>query len=251
MTWAILSGIQGNLTAYEAVLADIKRQRNLVEEIYILGDVVGLTPDSEKLVQRLRSPHRNEIKPMICKGWWEEQCLILHSLGATSEPVDLIRKYGANAVKLLWDSVSRTTVEWIRNLDFGFFEFDSLLIHGSTVAVDEELTPETSPLVMCDRTQRMQANNLFCGRSGQTFLYQITAGEVTEQVTTLDSQSLPQTATTTPLQIIGVGNVGRSPLVATYTLYNPFTNQVDFRTVCYGAGKGFQPGIEPRATPSC
>jgi hypothetical protein len=119
--WAILSGIQGNLAAYEAVLADIKRQRNLVEEIYILGDVVGLTPDSEKLVQRLRSPHRNEIKPMICKGWWEEQCLILHSLGATSEPVDLMRKYGANAVKLLWDSVSRPTVEWIRNLDFGFF----------------------------------------------------------------------------------------------------------------------------------
>lgn len=81
---------------------------------------------------------------MICKGWWEEQCLILHSLGATSEPVDLIRKYGANAVKLLWDYVSRTTVEWIRNLDFGLFEFDSLLIRGSTVAVEEELTPHKS-----------------------------------------------------------------------------------------------------------
>ncbi len=96
----------------------------------------------------------------------------------------------------------------------------------------------------------MQANNLFCGRSGQTFQYHITALEVIEQVTTLDSQSLPQTATTTPLQVIGVGNVGRSPLVATYTLYNPFTNQVEFKTVRYGAGKGFQPGIEPRATPS-
>ena len=119
--WAILSGIQGNLTAYEAVLADIKRQGNLVEEIYILGDVVGLTPDSQELVRRLRSPYHNEIKPMICKGWWEEQCLILHSLGATSEPADLIRKYGANAVKILWDSVSRTTVEWLRNLNFGFF----------------------------------------------------------------------------------------------------------------------------------
>ena len=173
MSWAILSGIEGNLTAYEAVLADIKCQGNLVEEIYILGDVVGLNPDSEKLVQRLQFPHRNELQPMICKGWWEEQCLILHSLGATSEPIDLIRTYGANAVKLLWDSVSRTTVEWIRNLDFGFFEFDSLLIHGSTVAVDEELTPETPPLVMCDRLQRMQANNLFCGRSGQTFQYHL------------------------------------------------------------------------------
>jgi len=72
------------------------------------------------------------------QGWWEEQYLILHSL-VQPEPVDLIRKYGANAVKLLWDSVSRTTVNgsetWIL-----VFEFDSLLIHGSTVAVDEVLT---------------------------------------------------------------------------------------------------------------
>ena len=33
--WAILSGIEGNLAAYEAVLADLKRQRVTVEELYI------------------------------------------------------------------------------------------------------------------------------------------------------------------------------------------------------------------------
>ncbi|EAM51189.1 hypothetical protein CWATWH0003_2786 [Crocosphaera watsonii WH 0003] len=36
--WAILSGIEGNIAAYEAVLADIKRQRIPVEGLYILGD---------------------------------------------------------------------------------------------------------------------------------------------------------------------------------------------------------------------
>jgi len=120
--WAILSGIQGNLTAYEAVLADINARKFV--EIYILGDVVGPTPNSEKIVQT-RSPHRNEIKPMICKGWWKNNVWFCIAC-ATSEPSDLIRKYGANAVKLL-DSVSRTTVE-METLIL-VFEFDSLLIH--------------------------------------------------------------------------------------------------------------------------
>ncbi|TAF68491.1 MAG: metallophosphatase family protein, partial [Oscillatoriales cyanobacterium] len=39
--WAILTGIEGNLAAYEAVLADIKRLRIRVDELYILGDLVG------------------------------------------------------------------------------------------------------------------------------------------------------------------------------------------------------------------
>ncbi|MFO5439497.1 MAG: metallophosphatase, partial [Dolichospermum sp.] len=35
--WAILSGIEGNLSAYEAVMADIKRQSRYIEALYIIG----------------------------------------------------------------------------------------------------------------------------------------------------------------------------------------------------------------------
>ncbi|MBW4502660.1 MAG: metallophosphatase [Scytonema hyalinum WJT4-NPBG1] len=237
--WAILSGIQGNLTAYEAVLADIKRQSRWIEALYILGDLVGPTRESEKLVERVRQPQRGELEPLVCKGWWEEQCLILHGLGATGEPKDLMAKYGGETVKLLWDCVSGQTVQWLRTLDFGFFELDCLLIHGTTVSVDEELTPETSPILMCDRLMRMQANNLFCGRSGLAFQYQLQAGSITTGVTTLDSQTSPQTVNMTARTVIGVGNVGRKPGSAIYTLYNPGTNLVEFRTVYYGVSKGF------------
>ena len=48
MAWAIVSGIEGNLAAYEAVLADIKKQQ--VDEFFIVGDIVGPTPDSEAVV---------------------------------------------------------------------------------------------------------------------------------------------------------------------------------------------------------
>lgn len=38
--WAMLSEIEGNIAAYEAMLADIKRQRIPVEALYILGDII-------------------------------------------------------------------------------------------------------------------------------------------------------------------------------------------------------------------
>jgi hypothetical protein len=129
--------------------------------------------------------------------------LILYGLGTTGEPTQLIENYGADAVKLLWDSVSRQTAEWIRSLDFGFFELDCLLIHGSSVSVDDKLTPETPPWQLCDRLMRMGANHLFCGRSGLTFEYELQGGSVSSQVTTL-------------------------------TLYEPDTNRVEFQTVRYG-----------------
>jgi hypothetical protein len=239
--WAILSGIEGNLTAYEAVMADIKRQSQWIEALYILGDLVGPTPQSEKLIKRVRHPRHGELEPLICKGWWEEQCLILHGFSADTEATELIAKYGGETVKLLWNCVSPQTVQWLRNLDFGFFELDCLLIHGTTVSINEELTPETPSIQMLDRLSRMQANNLFCARSGLAFQYQLQTGSITTELTTLDNQASAQTVNITTLrQIVGVGSVGRIPTEAVYTLYNPSTNQVEFRSVRYGSKKGFQ-----------
>ena len=237
--WAILSGIEGNLAAYEAVLADIKRQRFTVEELYILGDLVAAQPDSEKVIKRVQNPLPRELQPQICVGWWEEQCFALHGLGSSVEPTELIDRYGKQTAKLLWDSVSRETVQWLRGLHFGFFELDCLLIHGSSVSVSDELTPQTIPWQMLDRLQRVQANNLFCGRSGQVFEVQLQSASIATSVVTLDRKQPVQTVTTPQKRVVGVGNVGREAGKATYTLYNPKSDQLDFKTVFYGRKKGF------------
>jgi hypothetical protein len=93
----------------------------------------------------------------------EEQCFLLHGLDLAGEATDLMAKYEGETVKFLWKSVSRQTVQRLRTLDFGCFELDCLLIHATTVGVDEKFKPETHPIIMCDRLSRMQANNLFCG----------------------------------------------------------------------------------------
>ncbi len=238
MVWAIVSGIEGNLSAYEAVLDDIKHQN--VEEFFILGDVVGPTAESEAVVDRIRNPKPQERISAVCQGWWEEQCLILHSLGQTGHPQQLIDRYGNQMVKTLWDSVSRETVAWIQGLDFGIVELDCLLIHGSSMGTDDELTPKTPPIDLLDRLSRADVNHLFCGRSGLAFDLDITAGSVITSVQTLDQTSTPEVVTLNPKKVVGVGNVGRFPGTASYALYSPNNGAVKFRTVSYGkSGKGF------------
>ncbi len=232
--WAILSGIEGNLTAYQAVLRDIKQQQVEVEQLYILGDLIGPNPESEALVQFVRqSVTSGQLQPQVCMGWWEEQCFNLHGLGSNAEAEELTQKYDGETVKRLWHSVSRETVQWLRQQHFGFFELDCLLIHGTTVSVSEELTPQTPPWKILDRLQRMGANQLFCGRSGQTFEYQLQQSSISSTVSTLDEQNSPQTLTISEKRMIGVGSVGRHSGIATYTLYNPYSNYVKFQTVDY------------------
>lgn len=239
MTWAILSGIEGHLGAYDAVLNDLKRQRQSVERLFVLGDVISLTPHNLKLVERLRSPQPGEPTPEVCLGWWEEQALILYGLGRQGEPTAFMERYGLGRVKELWDAVPRSLTTWLSELEFGFMELDCLFIHGSPVGVDDELTPATSPLILIDRLQRVQAHRLFCGRSGQSFCYELEAGQVTQRLQTLEGIQTQQIQRPGVQKVIGVGAVGRVPGVASYVLYEPGSDRVEFREVRYGAKTGF------------
>ncbi|MEM6255747.1 MAG: metallophosphatase [Cyanobacteria bacterium P01_D01_bin.156] len=237
MKWAILSGIEGNLTAYEAVLQDIRRQS--VSDLYILGDVVGLQGDNEAVLQRLQSPKAGELEPQVCVGWWEEQCFSLHGVSGVENAPELMEKVGGDGVKTFWESISRESVRWLRSQHFGFYELDCLLIHGSTVSYADELTPDTSAIELCDRLIRADANYLFCGRSGLTFECVVNPVELRSTVTTLDGVQEPQDYSKTPRKIVGVGSVGRIPGKSTYALFTPGNGQLSFRTVNYGQPKGF------------
>ena len=243
MQWAILSGIEGNLPAYEAVLADIRRQRQPVTDLFILGDLVGLRGDSEAVVRRVRSPKQGEPIPQVCTGWWEEQCFSLHGIRGLPDAPELGSRYGLEAVKDLWEAVSRETVLWLSDLDFGFHELDCLLIHGSTVSYGDELTPETPPITLCDRLIRADANRLFCGRSGLAFECWVEPSSLRSTVTTLDQTASPQEqgqeSRKSPRRVVGVGNVGRQAGQVSYALYNPGNDQVSFKRVPSTTAKGF------------
>jgi hypothetical protein len=121
----------------------------------------------------------------------------------------------------------------LRTLHFGFHELDCLLIHGSTVSYADELTLETSPITLCDRLIRADANNLFCGRSGLAFECWVEPTQLQSQITTLDGPQTPQDQGKSPRRIVGVGNVGWTKGQANYVLYNPATDIVEFKTISY------------------
>lgn len=237
--WAILSGIEGNLAAYEAVLAEIRRHRQPVTDLYVLGDVVGLQGDNEAVVQRLQSPRAGEPIPQVCTGWWEEQCFSLYGLGGLPDAPELREWGGMAAVERLWQSVSRKTVYWLRSQHFGFHELDCLLIHGSTLGYGDELTPDTPAIQLCDRIIRADANHLFCGRSGLAFECWIEPTHLHASLTTLTDTQVEPAYQRPSQRIVGVGNVGRNPGEGTYVLYTPATQTVTFKTVKYPQAKGF------------
>ncbi|OKH15071.1 metallophosphatase [[Limnothrix rosea] IAM M-220] len=240
MHWAILSGIEGNLEAYEAVLRDVHRQTPTVTDLFILGDLIDGTPEGNVVVERIRHPKKGELVPQVCKGAWEEQCLIVRGLAVEPEENLFVLEKGGFVLRQLWDNVPREMVQWFSRLHFGFAELDCLLVHGSSLGVFEKLTPDLSPLILLDRLARTGSNRLFCGRSGQTFKYQVAKAKLAATVTTLDSVEEEQNYDVGDRLIIGVGNVGRQPKEATYTLYNPETDKLIFRTVRYGKTAGFR-----------
>lgn len=238
--WAIASGIEGNLQAYEEFLAHLKSQS--IETLFILGDIIGLSSDSAAVIDRLQHPRPGEPVPRLCRGWWEEQLLILHAMTAQESPDELIAIYGRDAMKTLWDAVPRELVPWISQLDFGMFELDCILVHGSSSSVDEALTAETSPIVLLNRIQSVGANILFTGRSGQTFDYELTESQIRSKLVTLDNLGPPVATTTHQTQVrraIGVGSLGRVTGEATYARFDPQTGQVSFPTIRYRPKLGF------------
>jgi len=238
MQWAILSGIEGNLAAYEAVLQDIRRQQS-VTDLFAIGDSIGLQGNNEATIARLRSPKPGELEPQVCIGWWEEQCFCLHGLSGLPDAPELLAKFGVEGAEKLWKSVSRESVAWLRSCHFGFHERDCLLVHGSTIGYADELTPETPAIELCDRLIRADATTLFCGRSGQAFECWVTPEKLRSTVTTLDGMQEPQEQGKTARRVVGVGNVGREPGRASYALYEPAGDRVTFQTVAYGRAKGF------------
>ena len=237
--WAIASGIEGNIAAYEAVVADLKKSRQEVENFYLIGDIIGPKVESNQLVKRIQQPRQGEPTPLVCQGWWEEQILILHALGRTGEPTELIDRYGIDMTKTLWDAIDSTSLKWVQSLEFGFVELDCFLIHGSSIPVSDELTLTIDPIQAIDRLSRMDANQLFCGQSGLAFEYKIESGGLNSQVQALDKLTEPIPTVLSPRRIIGVGSVGRIEGKASYKLYHPGSNKLEFKTVRYGAKKGF------------
>ena len=218
--WALISGLRGDLEAYEAIQADLRHTRR-VDTLFVLGDVIGPERECDALLNRLQQPRRGELEPQCLYGWWEDQLLAERGYRGERRADALRLGQGEPAVDALLQAVDPSHMDWLAGLQLGFVELGCALLHGSSVAVDDSLEPDSSPLLLLDRLTRMEVNRLFTARSGQQFRLELTDGGIESQVRDLEGQrhqqqSVPQR------QVIGIG------AGVHYTIYDPGSDRLDF-----------------------
>ncbi len=221
--WALVSGLCGDLDLYEQIQADLQKQRGTAH-LFVLGDMIGPHPNCDALLKRLRQPKRRDLQPHCIYGWQEEQLLSLHGYRGEAKAEELHRQSDESEVRRLLQAVGTEHLNWLASLQFGLIELDCGLIHGSSADVGDELDETTSPLILLDRLTRLEVNRLFTARSGRQFRLQLTGGQIRSKVRDhageqLNDQPVPRRS------VIGVGSSGN------YTLYDPASDHIEFRSV--------------------
>ena len=218
--WALISGLRGDLEAYEAIQADLRHTRR-VDTLFVLGDVIGPERECDALLNRLQQPRRGELEPQCLYGWWEDQLLAERGYRGERRADALRLGQGEPAVDALLQAVDPAYMDWLAGLQLGFVELGCALLHGSSVAVDDSLEPDSSPLLLLDRLTRMEVNRLFTARSGRQFRLELTGGGIDSQVRDLEGQRHHQQSVP-PRQVIGIG------AGVHYTIYDPGSDRLDF-----------------------
>ena len=218
--WALISGLRGDLEAYEAIQAELRHTRR-VDTLFVLGDVIGPERDCNALLQRLQHPRRGELEPQCLYGWWEDQLLAERGYRGQRRADALRLGQGETAIDALLQAVDPAYMDWLAGLQLGFVELGCALLHGSSVAVDDSLGPNSSPLFLLDRLNRMDVNRLFTARSGRQFRLELSGGGIESQVRDLEGQRHHQQSVP-PRQVIGIG------AGIHYTVYDPGSDRLDF-----------------------
>ena len=218
--WALISGLRGDLEAYEAIQADLRHTRR-VDTLFVLGDVIGPERECNALLNRLQQPRRGELEPQCLYGWWEDQLLAERGYRGQRRADALRLGQGETAIDALLQAVDPAYMDWLAGLQLGFVELGCALLHGSSVAVDDSLGPNSSPLFLLDRLNRMDVNRLFTARSGRQFRLELSGGGIESQVRDLEGQRHHQQSVP-PRHVIGIG------AGIHYTVYDPGSDRLDF-----------------------
>ena len=218
--WALVSGLQGDLDLYEQIQKDLKQQRG-VANLFVLGDLIGSERNCNPLLDRLRHPDRADLPPECIYGWWEEQLLAECGYRGERKAEGLRKEHGDAVVSQLIDAVDADHLNWLASLQFGFIELDCALIHGSSADVGDQLTEDTSALVLLDRLTRLDVNRLFTARCQRQFRLELSGGSIQSHVK--DHAGELQSEQAVPKRsVIGIGG-GKH-----YTLYDPATDHIEF-----------------------
>ncbi len=211
MKLAVISCIHGNSTALSAVLSDIDRQQ--VEQIYCLGDLVGYGPDPNGVVETIRT-----LAIPTCQGCWDEDIVVGLDACECSYPSLLAERRGKLAHEWTNQAISPETRQFLAQLPLSLRLDNLCFVHGSPNSQHEYLLPAMDEFMALERVIAAGAEVLFCGHTHIPYVR-----------TFQDSQLQVR-------RMINAGSVGEprhGRPNATYVLYDTETQQVTLQEVEY------------------
>ena len=168
---AVISCLHANLAAVEAVLEDIDRQG--IETITCLGDLVGYGPQPNEVVELVR-----ERGIATCQGCWDED--IIDGLNACecSYPSQLAERRGHRAHHWTADRMTEDNKAFLASLPMTLRRDRLLFVHGSPNSQHEYLLPDMNAFAALERVETAGAETLFCGHTHQPYVRELQGGTI-------------------------------------------------------------------------
>lgn len=229
MKLAVISCIHGNYEALNAVLLDIDKQN--VEQIYCLGDLVGYGPHPNAVVEMIRS-----LDIPTCQGCWDED--IVEGLNACecSYPSVLAEKRGKLAHEWTNRVIHPEVREFLAQLPLSLCDSTLCFVHGSPHSQHEYLMPDVDAFVAMERVLATGADILFCGHTHVPYIRTLHAGQLQIRIKRTGKSEHDQTFSAPLKRIVNAGSVGEprhGRPNATYVIYDMDNDRIMLREVEY------------------
>ena len=241
MKHAVISCLHANLSAVEAVLGDIDRQG--IETITCLGDLVGYGPQPNEVVELIR-----DRKIETCQGCWDED--IIDGLDACdcSYPSQLAERRGHMAHQWTTEKLTNENKEFLASLPTSIRRGRSLFVHGSPNSQHEYLLPDMDAFAALERVEMSGADTLFCGHTHLPYVRELGNGSIRVNIKNASDREREDIKMTLPIRrIVNAGSVGEprhGGVNATYVIHDEIKNDVEIREVAYDIDRTCEAIIE-------
>ena len=164
LTIAVLSDIHGNVTALDAVLADIATRRP--DHLWVAGDLLMGGPRPAEVVARLQEVERKGAH--IVAG--NTDIAVTDGDYAAAYPwLDEVPAAHREAAEWARDQLDDDQLDWVRRLPIERRVWDgdtlALLVHGSPGSQTAGLPADLDPATTVERVTRTEARVICCGHT--------------------------------------------------------------------------------------
>ena len=238
---AVISCLHANLAAVEAVLEDIDRQG--IETITCLGDLVGYGPQPNEVVELVR-----QRGIATCQGCWDED--IIDGLNACecSYPSQLAERRGHRAHHWTADRMTEDNKAFLASLPMTLRRDRLLFVHGSPNSQHEYLLPDMNAFAALERVETAGAETMFCGHTHMPYVRELQGGSIRVKVEQSGSKGAEERELNLPMRrIVNAGSVGEprhGNTKATYVIHDDTSGAITIREVEYDVARTCQAIVE-------